>query len=156
MVRDADEKEGDVMASNYEEIMKKAGEAEALLDDVDARFRNMVSAGATASLNAVPIIRNLKKTKKIFDKLDKLSKMGGDSYTVPEAQAITARARELTRRYDMYLELLDQAYAMTKEVLKSSAAATADAAGELVRAPAKKFREIFKGKKKEDQENKGV
>jgi hypothetical protein len=110
------------MENNFKELVKLMDQADHLMDRVDESFQKMSRGGIIdTSRGMTGLMGNLKKANSLFKKLDKLSKTGGDSYTDEEKAIVEAKARELTNRYKMYLDLIDQSNKIAKQFLKQSA-----------------------------------
>ncbi|MEM3215913.1 MAG: hypothetical protein QXS17_03290 [Candidatus Micrarchaeaceae archaeon] len=119
--------------SNFDEIMELVGRAEKIMDKVDESFVKMSRGGVMSiSVGTTALVGNLRKANKIFKKLDKLTKAGGDTYTDEEKQIIEEKARELTQKYTIYYELIDKANEIAKGFVKSAAKAPVDAIKDLI------------------------
>ncbi len=119
--------------NNFDEVMDLIARAEKLIAKVDESFQRMSRGGVVnTSWGSTLVIGNLKKANSIFKKLDKLTREAGDSYTPEQAQMIEAKAKELTARYDLYLQLVNQANEIAKGFLKASGKVVADTARETV------------------------
>ena len=113
--------------NNFDEVMELIARAEKLIAKVDESFQRMSRGGiVNTSWGSTLVIGNLKKANSIFKKLDKLTREAGDSYTPEQAQMIEAKAKELTARYDLYLQLVNQANEIAKGFLKASGKVVVD------------------------------
>lgn len=106
--------------SNFDQVMELVGEADAMLEKVDESFQRMARGGSmNMAWGMNSLVGNLKKANKLFKKLDKLTKEGGDTYTDEEKQKIEAKAKELTAKYNNYYQLIDKAADIAKDFVKA-------------------------------------
>lgn len=132
--------------NNFDKVMDLIERAEKVMNACDESFQGMMRGGIiNTSLGTPALLRNLKKANSIYKKLDKLTREGGDSYTPEQAQTIELKAKELTKRYDVYLKLVNQANEIAKGYVKSSGEAVVDAAKETITDAKDKVTDTFSG-----------
>lgn len=140
------------MTNNFEEIQKLMDRADGLMQKADDSFRQMSRGGViNTSVGTPNLIRHLKKANSIFKKLDRLSKEGGDSYTDEQVKIIEERAKALTKRYDIYLQLINQANEISKTFLKNTGGMVV---GGMKQGVKETFTDLFHRHKKEDNNSK--
>ncbi|MEM0143090.1 MAG: hypothetical protein QXL94_03955 [Candidatus Parvarchaeum sp.] len=114
--------------SNFDEIMDQIEKTEEIMDKVNESFARMSRGGViNTSLGTNALVGNLRRANAIFKKIDKLTKIGGDSYTDEEKRIIEEKAKELTQKYTLYLELINKANDIAKDFMKSSIKVPIDA-----------------------------
>lgn len=103
--------------SNYDKIVILMNEADKLMEKVDASFETMTRGGIiNTSRGMTGLTGNLRHANKIFKKLDKLTRAGGDTYGAEEKKAIEDRAQKLTEKYNGYYKLIEQANEIAKGI----------------------------------------
>ena len=84
--------------------MKLADEIVPIMDKCDESIASMgkgsVMSGFRMGTGMITLVGRLKRVKKLFDRLNRMSR--GHNYTEEEKSAIEAKAREFTLRYQKY------------------------------------------------------